>query len=274
MIDENGVNLVTGETYDEFVEKFKPKKTTDDCYTPPEVYSAIAEWVCNEYNFDPVRIVRPFYPGGDYENYSYPDGCVVLDNPPFSILSKIVRFYLDNNIKFFLFAPNLTIFSANTMLCNHIITDSNITYENGAKVPTSFVTNLGDPDVIAESRPDLNKIIDDVCKKLKKQQKKQLPKYSYPDFVCTAAMLKYLAKHGQHLKIHREDCTLISRLDSQIGSKKAIFGKGLLLSEKAAAEKAAAEKAAAEKAAAEKAAATKWELSERELQIIRGLGDD
>lgn len=21
--------------YDEFVEKFKPKKTTDDCYTPP-----------------------------------------------------------------------------------------------------------------------------------------------------------------------------------------------------------------------------------------------
>ncbi len=25
------------EDYDAFVEKFKPKKTTDDCYTPPEV---------------------------------------------------------------------------------------------------------------------------------------------------------------------------------------------------------------------------------------------
>ena len=25
------------ETYEEFVEKFKPKKTTDDCYTPPEI---------------------------------------------------------------------------------------------------------------------------------------------------------------------------------------------------------------------------------------------
>ena len=24
--------------YDGFVEKFKPKKTTDDCYTPPAVY--------------------------------------------------------------------------------------------------------------------------------------------------------------------------------------------------------------------------------------------
>ena len=27
--------------YDAFVEKFKPKKTTDDCYTPPLVYDAI-----------------------------------------------------------------------------------------------------------------------------------------------------------------------------------------------------------------------------------------
>lgn len=51
--------------YDGFVEKFKPKKTTDD-----------------------VPIVRPFYPGGDYENYDYPEGCVVVDNPPFSIFAK------------------------------------------------------------------------------------------------------------------------------------------------------------------------------------------
>lgn len=29
------------ETYEEFVEKFKPKKTTDDCYTPPEIYEVI-----------------------------------------------------------------------------------------------------------------------------------------------------------------------------------------------------------------------------------------
>lgn len=26
---------LTFEDYDGFVEKFKPKKTTDDCYTPP-----------------------------------------------------------------------------------------------------------------------------------------------------------------------------------------------------------------------------------------------
>ena len=28
-------------TYEEFVDKFKPKLTTDDCYTPPPVYDAI-----------------------------------------------------------------------------------------------------------------------------------------------------------------------------------------------------------------------------------------
>lgn len=27
--------------YEGFVEKFKPKKTTDDCYTPPEIYEAV-----------------------------------------------------------------------------------------------------------------------------------------------------------------------------------------------------------------------------------------
>lgn len=32
-----GACMVQGESYEQFVGKFKPKKTTDDCYTPPEV---------------------------------------------------------------------------------------------------------------------------------------------------------------------------------------------------------------------------------------------
>ena len=35
--------MAKGETYDEFVEKFKPKNTTDDCMTPPLVYDAVRE---------------------------------------------------------------------------------------------------------------------------------------------------------------------------------------------------------------------------------------
>lgn len=31
--------------YNGFVEKFKPKKTTDDCYTPVEVYEAVLHFV-------------------------------------------------------------------------------------------------------------------------------------------------------------------------------------------------------------------------------------
>ena len=37
--------MAYGETYEEFVEKFKPKKTTDDCYTPLVVYEVITSSV-------------------------------------------------------------------------------------------------------------------------------------------------------------------------------------------------------------------------------------
>lgn len=53
--------------YDAFVEKFKPKKTTDDCYTPPLVYEVVKDWACETYGIDPDTILRPFYPGGDYD---------------------------------------------------------------------------------------------------------------------------------------------------------------------------------------------------------------
>ena len=58
-----GFNMKS-KTYEEFIEKFKPKKTTNDCYTPPSVYAVIRDWACEEYGIDPTKIVRPFYPGG------------------------------------------------------------------------------------------------------------------------------------------------------------------------------------------------------------------
>ena len=84
--------------YKRFVDKFKPNKTTDDCYTPDNVYNAVLDWVVHEYGIDRGKVVRPFWPGGDYERYDYPEGCAVVDNPPFSIISKICRDYQDNGI--------------------------------------------------------------------------------------------------------------------------------------------------------------------------------
>lgn len=35
--------------YDAFVEKFKPKKTTDDCMTPDNIYQTVVDWAVEEY---------------------------------------------------------------------------------------------------------------------------------------------------------------------------------------------------------------------------------
>ena len=67
------------EEYRAFVEKFKPKKTTDDCYTPENIYEAVAGWVCEEYGTDREKFVRPFWPGADYRLREYADGEIVVD---------------------------------------------------------------------------------------------------------------------------------------------------------------------------------------------------
>ena len=79
------------EEYNQFLDKFEPKKTTDDCYTPDNIYNAVADWVAEEYGINREKFIRPFYPGGDYQNEEYADDCVVVDNPPFSIIAEIIR---------------------------------------------------------------------------------------------------------------------------------------------------------------------------------------
>ena len=258
------IKNMKNETYEEFVEKFKPKKTTDDCITPPLIYETVKSWACKEYGIDPERIVRPFWPGADYRTFNYPDGCVVLDNPPFSILTQICEFYLNRGIPFFLFAPALTAFSGKKIFyeMNHILCGGSIIYENGAKVNTGFVTSFGG-DVVAQTAPEFGRMIDEATRKLKSEQVKETPKYEYPDYIATAAMIKKFSKYGIDFKVRRDECILIDRLESQRRYKKNIFGGGLLLSSAKA----------AEKAAAEKAAAIRWKLSEAEKEKIKQLDE-
>ena len=250
------------EEYQEFLKKFEAKKTTDDCYTPDNIYNAVRDWAAEKYEIVNAAIVRPFYPGGDYKSEKYPSGCVVIDNPPFSIISEICEWYTSKRINFFLFAPTLTLLGIMRGSANYVACGCGVVYENGASVNTSFVTNMGGNKIVAAA--DLREILDDENKKNLKKLHRELPKYSYPDEVLTATMLCYMAAHGVSLEISERDAHFIRALDAQKASGKGLFGSGFLLSEKAAAEKAAAEKVNTDI----------WKLSEREWAIVRGLGND
>ena len=250
------------EEYQEFLKKFEAKKTTDDCYTPDNIYDAVRDWAVEKYEIGNAAIVRPFYPGGDYKSEKYPAECVVIDNPPFSIISEICEWYTSKKIRFFLFAPTLTLLSIMRGLANYVACGCTVVYENGASVNTSFVTNMGGNKIVAAA--DLRGILDGENKNNLKKLHREFPKYSYPDEVLTATMLCYMAAHGVSLEIGGSDAHFIRALDAQKASGKALFGSGFLLSEKAA----------AEKAAAEKDDTYIWELSEREWKIVAGLGHD
>ena len=205
--------------YDLFVEKFKPKKTTDDCYTPPEVFEVIKCWAMKEYGFTEDRIVRPFYPGGDYENFDYPSGCVVLDNPPFSILSKIVRFYVARGIEFFLFAPHLTLFQnlfKGEKVCA-LVVDSDIIYENGAHVNTSFLTSMDSAKV--RTAPELRRAINDVQRKGHTK-----PILEYPRNATTSARLSIVATVP--FRIERDECIYFKEF-----VEGSAFGGGILMTD-------------------------------------------
>lgn len=257
------------EDYDGFVKKFKPKKTTDDCYTPATVYDAVVEWVREHAPIEGREIVRPFWPGGDYENYDYPANCVVIDNPPFSIIAKIARFYQSKGIAFFLFAPQLTLFSAKGADWTQIVADAEITYENGAMVRTGFISSLFG-DIRVMTAPGIGEVL----MRLSKGPSKALPKYEYPTNLITASRLCRLAKYGYSIAISGKSLQRVSALDAQRASGRGVYGGGYLCSDTVAQEVMRAERAAAERAAAERAAAaaTVWGISEREREIIESLG--
>ena len=248
------------EEYQEFLEKFEAKKTTDDCYTPDNIYDVVKKWCVERYGLKGKKILRPFYPGGDYQKEDYSGDCVVLDNPPFSIISEICEWYTERNIPFFMFAPALTLLGIARGTMNYVACCVGVTYANGANVGTSFVTNLGNKKIVASA--ELRELVEEANKENLRKMHKELPKYSYPDEVLTATMLGYMAAHGTSLEIEAKDVHFIRALDSQKESGKGLFGSGFLLSEKAA----------AEKAAAEKIDTNIWELSDREREIVKSLG--
>lgn len=243
--------------YEKFIEKHKIKKTTDDCYTPTVVYDAVLKYVIDEYNIDKDCVVRPFYPGGDYENFDYTNK-VVVDNPPFSILKEIKDFYTKNNIKFFLFAPALTLFSGNDdkSIC-YVISNSTVIYTNGANVKTSFVTNMDNKRIKTSIKLHnmLNKaqgIVDNV-----------MPKYNYPNNLITVSMLNKLILNGIDIDFDYDEVHAVRRLDAQKDINKSVFGAGYLIND--------AKAKVISKYNYHKPDGIDFKLSERERKIVESL---
>ena len=215
----------------------------------------VKNWAVERYDLQGREIVRPFYPGGDYENAEYPEGCVVIDNPPFSILSKICNYYQEKRIEFFLFAQGKTLFSVGSGKHKYVCCDVTITYENGASVNTGFVTNLHGAKIVVAA--DLGELVNRADAENRAEKIVKHAKYEYPVEVATATRMADIARRGVSFEIAEGEVQFIRAMDEQRENGKSIYGGGFILSEKAAAEKAAAKH---------------WELSEREREIARNLG--
>ena len=178
-------NSIVFYDYESFVAKFAENpRTTDDCFTPKDVYEAVVKYVSTVVDLTDKVILRPFFPGGDYEHSEYPENGVVIDNPPFSIYTKCCAFYTMHKIPFFLFGPGLTITSC-CKYCTAVIVADQITFENGAKVKINFASNLfGDTMIMAA--PELGAAIA-ACPS--QNQKANLSKFRYPDEVLDVSAM-------------------------------------------------------------------------------------
>lgn len=215
------MKFIETEEYKRFTDKFKANKThvktTDDCYTLEEVYEVVFSHCVETYGIDPEKVVRPFYPGGDYKKHDYSGGKVVIDNPPFSISSEIIDFYLENKIPFFLFANGKTIYRLSNKDVRIVVIWKTVIFNNGASVCIGFVTNLNESGI--EYNSNLGKEIERV--RGEKRKKRTLRKYP-ENILCLG---NYHSKlKGKDLFIPKKNLTFTQKTGNI-----RIYGGGLIL---------------------------------------------
>ena len=238
---------------------------SDEYYTPPEVYEAIKEWAVRKFDIqEGTEIIRPFYPGKDYKKTDYPNGCVVIDNPPFSILKEICEYYDAHNIRYVLFAPALM--ALKSYICGVCYIGEMISYDGAdERISTAFIHNFYHA---IETAPELDRAI----KEINNRNRKVLPKYVYPDEVITGAMMRTLSVAGVHYEVRQWQ--RIRGLDSQKKAGKSIYGGGVIVSESKGKEARRKLQEAREERERNQIEPVIWELSEREKEIIRSLEEE
>lgn len=184
---------------------------------------------------------------------------------PFRSFRASRVFYQRQGISFFLFAPHLTLFGAQGIDWTCLPIGAPVTYENGAVVNTSFISNLfGNLRIWGPSELRAAILAAD-----KQATKTAIPKYEYPNNVITVGRVEKIIKRGIDVRIDGRSLRKIAALDTQRRCGKSIYGGGFLCSDAVADDLAAKELAAKELATKREAIA--WELSEREMKIIETL---
>ena len=251
-------NPIVFHDYESYIAKFRDvEKTTDDTYTPRDVYEAVCQYVDETIGLAGHEILRPFYPGGDYQNAEYPEDGIVIDNPPFSIFTSICKWYTARRVPFFLFGPGLTIGSIFDV-CTAVIVSHNFTFENGAKVKCNFASNLFG-DTVMMTAPRLDALLN-ACPS--QDNKVNLPKYAYPKNILSVSDMHTIARRGISFAVHRSEAIATTNLDNY-PKKGGTFGAHLLISTAKALAKAQAK--------AKAQYVIPFTLSPREHAIIRRL---
>lgn len=187
--------------------------TPDECYTPPDVYDTVLDYAVERYHLQGKHVVRPFIPGGDYQKYVYDKNDVVIDNPPFSLTTKIVNWYIDHNIPFFLFMNGLYGVSLSRGLhgkATVIATNANASFYHKAgdkSIKLGFVTNLEPKNIIIRGDATLTNKLNSLTKK------KTLNKYKYPGNLIKNSDILAAIHRGVELELTTDNCLFKNNLD-------------------------------------------------------------
>ncbi|MBQ2330322.1 MAG: hypothetical protein II387_06150 [Oscillospiraceae bacterium] len=209
--------------YESYVRKFRGQpSTTDDTFTPEGLYRDLLDYINRKiFPLSGYQVERPFYPGGDYQAYAYAENSVVIDNPPFSILSKILDFYRSRQIKYFLFIPILT---AKPSRHDCLILGPEIIYQNAVSIKTGFRTNLL-PGVAIKSDPELYALIEEsniLAKRLKGKKLTPNIRPAFPAAVTTVGKICSLG--GQDWELRTEDFQPVKLFREDDGSPFDAYG--------------------------------------------------
>lgn len=234
----NNISTESEKMYKYCVTNGRNLNSADECYTPPSVYDTVLNYAVERYNLQGKHIVRPFIPGGAFQKYVYAKNDVVIDNPPFSMTTKIVNWYIDNNIPFFLFVNGLYGVSLSRGInrkATVIVTNANVSFYNKGsekRIKLGFVTNLEPKNIVIRGDASLTKRLNGLV------NKKSFKRFRYPEnFLKNSDILSALQRNVE-LKLTTDNCMFEDNLDyhkaqtRDTSQRLSVFGGGYLVNDK------------------------------------------